>query len=618
MSSMRKRSLKVTRRKVLQWGAAASAALATQRAAKAIGAAAPQRPAFKPTLLNQVSYAQVDLAPGPTQRQFDQTREILLNLNEDGLLRPFRFREGLPTPGDELGGWYSTDGFAAACPFGQWMSALARMYSVTRDPATYDKLDRMIRGYAATLDPIGKFYQNYCFPGYIYDKLSIGLTDAHVFVNHPTALDVLARTTDIVLPYLPPKAMPHQETPLIGNEDYTHRVWDETYTMPENFFLAWQRTGNQRYYDLAQRFLYHEYFDPLSRGENALPGKHAYSHVNALGSAAMAYLAMDDEKYLRAATNAFRFLQQQSFVTGGWGPSEHFVEPGSGGLGASLEKDHASFETPCGSYAHFKLARYLLRITGDPRYGDSMEQVLYNTVLGARPLQPDGRSFYYSDYTFQAAKFCHPDKWPCCSGTLPQIAADYRISAYFQNERGVYVNLYLPSTLRWNTRGANFALKQTTDYPYESNLRFDMAASKPATFAVFLRIPAWAQGASLTVNGMRDSRKVDAGSFAEIRREWKNSDRIELELPFTSRLEPVDAQHPDVMALVNGPLVLMALRDGDAKLGPVARTTLLSAQQTAPRSHQWTAGSGQTALRMKPFLDIADERYTTYLKVVEG
>jgi len=578
---------------------------------------ARQRPAFKPTLLNQVTYAQVELAPGPTQRQFEETHEVLLNLSDDGLLRPFRFREGLPTPGDELGGWYSTDGFAPACPFGQWMSALSRMYAVTRDPATYAKIDRMIRGYAATMDPIGKFYQNYAFPGYIYDKLSIGLTDAHLFAQHPAALEVLARTTDIVLPYLPPKAMPHQETPIVAGEDFTRHVWDETYTMPENLFLAWQRTGTQRYYDLGKRFLFHEYFDPLSRGENALPGRHAYSHVNALGSAAVAYLALDDEKYLRAATNAFRFLREQSFATGGWGPREHFVEPGSGALGESLKTAHASFETPCGAYAHFKLARYLMRITGDSRYGDSMEQVLYNTILGARPLQIDGRSFYYSDYTYQAKRVYNPSKFPCCAGTLPQIAADYRISAYFQNARGVYVNLYLPSTLRWNERGAQFALRQTTDYPYESNLRFDVTASAPATFSVFLRIPAWAQGASLTVNGMRDSRKVDAGKFAEVRREWKNGDRIELELPFATRLEAVDAQHADVMALANGPLVLMALRDGDAALAPVTRGTLLAAQQTTARSHQWIAGSGENVLCLKPFLDIGDAGYTTYMKVAE-
>jgi uncharacterized protein len=247
-----------------------------------------------------------------------------------------------------------------------------------------------------------------------------------------------------------------------------------------------------------------------------------------------------------------------------------------------------------------------------------MERVLYNTVLGARPLQPDGKAFYYSDYTMKAKKFCHPDKWPCCSGTLPQIAADYRISAYFQNERGVYVNLYLPSTLRWNTRGASYSLRQTTDYPYDSNVRLDVTASAPAEFSIYLRIPAWAKGASLTVNGMHGSRTVDAGPFAEIRREWKTGDRIELELPFAKRLEAVDAQHPDVMALLRGPLVLMALRDGDSTLGPVTRAQLLSVQPAAPRSHEWIAGSGESALRMKPFLDIQDEGYSTYMNVAEG
>ena len=621
---MKQPRLNCSRRQVLRWSSAATAAICTRRVVLAALPAGPQAspaatlPTFRPTLLNQVHYAQVDLGPGPAQEQFEQCRQVLLNLTDDGLLRPFRFREGLPTPGDELGGWYSTDGFAAACPFGQWISALSRMYAVTRDPVTYAKIDRMIRGYAATLEPNGKFYQNYAFPGYMYDKLSIGLTDAHVFAHHPAAFDVLARTTDIVLPYLPPKAMPHQETPILAGENFTRHVWDETYTMPENLFLAWQRTGNPRYRNLARRFLFDEYFDPLARGENALPGRHAYSHVNALGSAATAYLALSDEKYLRAAKNAFTMIQQQSYATGGWGPHEHFIEPGSGALGESLNSVHASFETPCGAYAHFKLARYLLRITADPRYGDSMEQVFFNTVLGARPLQSDGSSFYYSDYTFKAKRVYYGAKWPCCSGTLPQIAADYRISAYFRSERGVYVNLYLPSTLRWNGRSAQFALRQSTAYPYDSSVRFDVTASSSAEFSVFLRIPAWAQGASLTASGMPGTHQLQAGTFAEIRRQWKNGDRIELDLPFATRLEAVDAHHPDVMALVTGPLVLMALRDGDTSREPVARTALLAAKQTTAQGHEWLAGSGASALRMRPFVDLGDAPYTTYLKVTQS
>ncbi|MGH9599176.1 MAG: beta-L-arabinofuranosidase domain-containing protein, partial [Terracidiphilus sp.] len=520
-------------------------------------------------------------------------------------------------------GWYSTYAFAPACTYGQWLSALARMYAVTRDEPTRAKIDRMIRGYAATIEPEGRFYRHYRFPAYMFDKLNLGLTDAYVYAQHPLALQVLARTTDAVLPYLPPKAQPHQETPVRHGEDFTRHVDDESYTLPENLFLAWQRTGDARYFELGKRFIFHEYFDPLSRGENALPGRHAYSHVNALSSAAASYLAMGETKYFHAARNAFGFVQQQSYATGGWGPREHFVTPGQGKLAASLTNTHASFETPCGSYAHFKIARYLMRITGDSRYGDSMERVLYNTVLGAKPILPDGSAFYYSDYNFKGVKVYHGAKWPCCSGTLPQIAADYRISAYFRGSKGVYVNLYTPSTLRWNGYRGQFSLRQTSDYPYDSQIRLDVTASAPAVFSVFLRIPEWAHGAAYMVNGMRGSRQVRPGSFApgsfvEVRREWKTGDRIELDLPFTSRLEPIDGENPDTVALVAGPLALMAIESGGLEPGPVTRAALLGARQTGPRAHEWTAGAGAGVLRLKPFLDIQEERYTTYLNVAQA
>jgi DUF1680 family protein len=463
---------------------------------------------------------------------------------------------------------------------------------------------------ASTIEPEGRFYRENRFPAYIYDKLVCGLIDAHTFANDPLAVEVLNRATDAVMKYLPSKAMPHWEKPVNNREDFTEHAWDESYTVPENQFLAYQRTGNARYLELAKRFLFNDdYFDPLARGENVLPGRHAYSHVNSLSSAAQAYVVLGDPKYLQTIKNGFEFLQQQSFATGGWGPDEHFVAPGSGKLGESLETTHASFETPCGAYAHFKLTRYLLRITKDPRYGDSMERVMYNTVLGAKPIQPDGSTFYYSDYNFQGRKVFHWDKWPCCSGTLPQIAADYRISAYFRDDRGVYVNLYTPSTVAWTSPGARLALRQITEYPHDGVVRIDVTASRPETFSVFLRIPEWASGATLAVNGMRDSRKLAAGTFAEIRREWKTADRIELELPLRMRLEAVDAQHPDTVALLAGPLVLMALTDGAA--ARPTRAELLAAGPESAGSHTWLAGD----LKLRPFLDIQDEGYSTYVRV---
>jgi DUF1680 family protein len=625
---MRKHLSAITRREVLRWGATAAAGICAGSAVPAL-ARVNKGDRIEAPPLSEFGYAQVHLAPGPLLRQFEENHQLLLNMNEDSLLRPFRVREGLPAPGTEMGGWYNTDAFAPACPFGQWLSALSRFYAATGDESTRAKIDRLIRGYDATIDPAGKFYQHNRFPAYTYDKLVCGLSEAHAFANHPTALHVLARATDAVYPYLPAKAMPHMETPLLADEDFTRHVWDESYTMPENLFLAWKRTGTPRYHELARRFLFNdEYFDPLSRGENVLPGRHAYSHMNALSSAAAAYLALGEAKYLHAARNAFAMVQEQSYATGGWGPDEHFITPGSGKLGESLDKTHASFETPCGAYAHFKIARYLLRITRDSHYGDSMERVMYNTVLGARPIQPDGATFYYSDYTFNASKFFHRDKWPCCSGTLPQIAVDYCISAYFRNMDDVYVNLYVPSTLSWKGPRAHYSLRQTTDYPYDHNIQFDLTASSPATFSVFLRIPEWARGASLTVNGMRDSKMVTPGSFAELHRQWKTGDRIELDLPLVTRLEAVDAQHPDTVALVAGPLVLMSLRNTAQELDQeppkehpqekLTRAMLLSAEQTSSRSHQWTADSGAGMLSLKPFLDIQDETYSAYQRVSPG
>ena len=119
-----------------------------------------------------------------------------------------------------------------------------------------------------------------------------------------------------------------------------------------------------------------------------------------------------------------------------------------------------------------------------------MERILHNTILGAKPLKEDGSSFYYSDYNNRFAnKGYHRDKWPCCSGTFPQITADYGISSYFHDSDGVYVNLYTPSRVSWKRDSARITLTQRTSYPYDLYSQIEITADKPVGFAVHLRIP---------------------------------------------------------------------------------------------------------------------------------
>ncbi|HET6181859.1 MAG TPA: beta-L-arabinofuranosidase domain-containing protein [Candidatus Sulfotelmatobacter sp.] len=568
-------------------------------------------------------YSSVQLLDGPMKKQFEENHARYLNLDDDRLLKVYRQVAGLPAPGEDMGGWYDLTGFSldttnfhgfiAGHSFGQYVSGLARAYAVTGLEPTRAKIGRLVKGYGETLDPKAKFFAGYRLPAYTYDKLSCGLIDAHEFAHDPLAMDIHDKLTHAIVSYLPEKALSRQEQRSRPHKD-TSFTWDETYTLPENLFLAYQRSGKSFYRDMAKQFLEDDtYFGPLSEGNNVLPFEHAYSHVNAFSSAMQAYLTLGSEKHLRAAKNGFEMLRTtQSFATGGWGPDEAFGEPGTGQLGNSLRTSHASFETPCGAYGHFKITRYLLRVTKDSQYGDSMERVLYNTILGAWPIQADGTSFYYSDYAASGKKVWYRDKWPCCSGTFPQLAADYHISTYLRAADGVYVNLFTPSTVRWNDSSGKYALTQQTKYPFESTIQIQVAASQPVDYTIYVRIPGWATpDPILSVNGKRVTDSVKPGTFAAIRRTWKDGDRVELELPMPLRLEPVDVQHSDQVALLRGPLVLFAVADSQPSFD---RAELLRAKLVNNAAGDSVANAADgTTVSMRPFMSIDKESYSTYV-----
>jgi len=612
----------ISRRHFLQHGSLAAAGFAGINLA---GPTAWSNSVFAAGPLDEFSYGDVSIASDPHESQLMNTHSVLMALDEDSLLKPFRQMSGMPAPGEDLGGWYTYDpnydyrkgvdlGFAPGCTFGQWVSALARTYAITGETATREKILRLNRLYAETISD--DFYIKNRFPAYTYDKLLIGLLDSHTYAHDPQALAILEHTTNTALPHLPGKAIEHDH-PWRTDKDPKDASWnwDESYTMPENLFLASQRGAGRRYYDLGLQYLDDKtWFDPLSRNQNVLAGRHAYSYVNSLSSAMMAYLVAGSQKHLHAATNAFAMLDQQSFATGGWGPDEQLRAPDANDVYDSLTRTHHSFETPCGSYAHFKLTRYLLRVTRDARYGDSMERMMYNTVLGALPLQENGRNFYYSDYNFDGTRVYKEARWACCSGTLPQVAADYRINTYFRGPQAVYINLYIPSTLRWTEGSHALSLTQEGEYPYEDGVHFTVTASEPTLSTLNFRIPAWAEGAGIFVNGTREKNLAVPGSFAAVRREWKTGDRVDVELPLKMRFEPIDSRHPDTVALLSGPLVLMAVKkEPVSPLPRVTRAQLLAARRVSEREWQVSSLDGPIALR--PFTWMGSRPYTTYLKV---
>lgn len=609
----------VTRRTFIKGTAAVTAASAAAPRALAQAAASGHE---APVKLNQFPYSAVELLDGRMKEQFEANHAFFLGLDEDSLLKPFRQKAGLPAPGEEMGGWYSWSdefdppnnmtGYIPGHSFGQYVSALARAYAATGDQATQAKIFRLVRGYAETIT--SKFYDNYPLPCYTFDKINCGLIDAHQFAKDPAALPALSRAVDAVMPHLPPHAETRAEQRAMPHPNIAY-TWDESYTLPENFFLAYKRSGDKRYLELAQRFLLDkQYFDPLAAGDNVLAGKHAYSHVNAFSSASQAYLVLGSEKHLRAAENGMKFVLEQSFATGGWGPNETFVAAGSGTLGKSLDFTRASFETGCGSFGHAKIVRYLMRITGQSTWGDSLERVFYNATMGEKPIVEGGFSFYYSDYNNHfAQKAYYQEQWPCCSGTFPQVTADYGISSYFYSPQGVYVNLFVPSRVKFQQKGTRFRIEQRTEYPYSNDVALHVWGESPQTFTVGLRVPEWAgKNTEVAVNGERQNVDVRPGEFVELRREWKSGDVIEYTIDQPLHLEAVDAEHPDTLALMRGALTLFAINAPESKF---TRAQLLAAKQEGSGARSWKVDSAVAPVRFRAFPDIRDQWTRLYHKV---
>ena len=541
--------MKLTRRTFLRTAAAAAAL-----PVPAVAEAATREP------LREFSYSAVQLISGPLKRHYEAIHTHYLSLNNDRLLKVYRQRAGLPAPGCDMGGWYDLNGFVPGHSLGQYISGLARFGASTGDQTCHEKVHALVEGFAATLGPDNQSIlrpETNLWPCYILDKHFAGLIDAATLSNVSDVRDLLTRVLDGAKTLLPTKG--HDR---IGKKN---PPYDETYVMPENLFTAHALTDNPAFRDLALRYLLdREFFDPLARGGDPFPGQHAYSHAIALSSGAKAYLILGEPKYHDAICNAFTLLTtQQQFASGGWGPNETFITPHKGELYASLETTADHFETPCGSYAATKLARYLIRTAHDSHqlvpYGDNLERVLYNTILAAKMPDSDGDYFYYSTYSPNATKVYYPKKWPCCSGTLAQTVADYPLNLYFQSPTGIHINTYASSQVKWKQGSTPVTLTLTTNYPTEDIVAITLRLEAPTAFTLTLRIPSWAPAAaSIRINDA-PSIKAAPGALATLRTRWRAGDRITLTIPQDFHTEPIDEQHPETVALMRGPVQYVAL-----------------------------------------------------------
>jgi len=396
---------------------------------------------------------------------------------------------------------------------------------------------------------------------YNYDKFVGGLVDIYEYIGDENAIKYLDKITTWA------------EKNLDRSNPYA--LPSEWYTLTENLYRAYMLTGDKRYYDFGKVWEYNDYWGVFAKDQSPFQdilksnpkheSYHAYSHVNAFSSAAMAYEVTGERHYLDTIINAYDFLKEtQLFATGGFGPEEGFIVPD--GMpevlvgeqrGASNVPVRFHFETACGSWAGFKLGRYLMRFTGQAFYGDWIERLIYNGVGAMVPMNEDGMIMYGSCYHHKGAQKSLFTVWFCCSGTYPIDVTDYHNIIYFYDKTNLYVNLFVPSKVEWDGPNGQVTLTQKTFFPEKDTVNLLVEPERQGRFGVKFRVPMWAdKGVKVAVNKKKVDIACIPGKWATIERNWEAGDKVSLQFDLTPRGEPLPGCITPV-AVMCGPVVMV-------------------------------------------------------------
>lgn len=540
------------------------------------------------------------LQDSPLKRQFEEVEADYLAIPNDDILKGFRERAGLQTNGaKDMGGWYSNDIFSV---FGQFLSGMSRLYAVSGNLALKTKVNSLIEEWGKTIDKDGYFYYSKKpnAPHYVYEKIVGGLVDNYVFTGNKDALKYLSVITDWAIKNL-------------TRERIYGQTQSEWYTLSENLYRAYEVTKDTKYLDFGKIWEYHDYWNVYARGEkvNTDIRHHAYSHVNTLSSAAAAYLVSGDETYKTIIKNAYDYLQaEQCFATGGFGPNEKFWNKEE--LVKVLENTHNTFETQCGSWAIFKLSKYLIEITGDAKYGDWIEKMTLNGIGANVPMTKDGKVQYYSDYNpRQGLKLNHHLGWTCCTGTRPQAVAEYADLVYFKNKNGLYVNLYTPSKVEWN----NLSIYQQTKFPESNETEFSVNLKEPAGVksTINFRKPSWAKDMPVVLLNGKVVKTTFIRNWIQLERKWQDGDKIKIVFPMKLYVERLDDSKPFPAAVMYGPVAMTINVINDYPIDFINENNISSnftAIKNMPLNYQV---KNHPDLMLRPYYQYAvDEPYVLY------
>ncbi len=475
----------------------------------------------------------------------------------------------------------------------KWIEAASYVLQSQEDHKVENLLRRVVNDISASAEKGGYLHNRYMMkmPSAL-DKLRPGgylyclghLLEAAITYRRATGDD---RLLDVFVPYI------DNVTDKFGSGKKP--CWSGHPEIEPALVELYKTTGNKKYLDFAYYLLeevnladnaktsdinFDHYFSgtPFS-SNNALKGHTVCALYRCCGAAGI-YLETGDDKIHRSLLTLWRDLtERKMYVTGGAGS-----RPADEAIGDPFElPNERGYAETCAAIANIIWNKKMLDATGKACFADVMERTLYNGFLSGVSI--DGRTYFYwnplasRSSASKLREFSEGDnliaikkstgigldvrrpyyKTPCCIPNAQRTIASLPGYVYSTSSEGVWIHLYHNSRLDWHLQdGARLSLSQSTKYPWENTVKIVLDKAPSIQFSLFVRIPYWAERATVAVNEQSPFVVKEPVSYYEIRRRWQAKDRVEITFDMPVRAvhsSPKVRENRGRVALQRGPIV---------------------------------------------------------------
>ncbi len=596
-------------------------------------------------MLKPAEKGSVKILPGVFRERMDVNRQYLLELDTNCLLQNFYLEAGIILPGLQVvdnpetanlhWGWEAPTCQLRGHFLGHWISAAAKLIAADGEPELRVKLDNIVSELARCQELNGgewvgsipeKYFtrliknQYIWSPQYVMHKTIVGLSDAYIYAGNTQALDILSHLSDWYITWTEKAAETNPHAVYAGEEAGMLEVWAQLY----------QLTKDEKYLTLAKRYADAGLFRKLKEGKDSLTNCHANASIPFTHGAAKMYEITGDSDWLEVIKLFWKVAvtDRGMFSTTGMNAGEFWVPPHMQGhfLGSSDQEF-------CTVYNMVRTASYLLKYTGEAQYADYIERALYNGFLAQQNAQTGMPAYFLPLGAGSRKKWGTKtrDFW-CCHGTMVQAQTLYPELVWFTDGDKITAAQYIPSEFTAEMNGANVTVSQTTGMKYYNDqaffdekddgqmsrwlLKFSVKCDKPVRFTLSLRVPEWAKGVELEVNGKNTAAPVKDG-WLDITADWQN-DSVQVFFPSELRAETLPDM-PELMSVVDGPIVLAGITGSDCgitgadKLNEQFMPQMEHTYGTFPwRQNSWRTRNQPQSVMFRPLYEVTDEEYTVY------